>query len=486
MSTLDLTPREYADQFMQKLRALGDGRDWIFDEAGQRLRTNAAGVAAGAQSVISLASFYRDWTRRPPRARAEHLQNAAQTVLNAAIPENFQEARAKLIPIVRGASDRGEAIVLAKSGASNLLFRPICDDLEAGLAFEGPHSLIRLSTTHIASWDVSEDQAFAIALENLRSRSSRPLKEIAPDTYLSTWNDDLDSARMLLTDYMVEYVTMGTPVVMVPSKNKLLLTSDKNEAGLEQLVRHAEESVGNPRALSPLMLRLVNGQWTRFEPPGFRIRLNNLRKSYRAEQYDRQKRFLDERLRMEGREVFVANYLIGKGDEETPLMSACSWTKGVKSLLPAVDMICFADPEAGTAEGFAVHWKPVAAIAGKLMRQTNDRPPRFYVSAFPDAEQLVQLRKAAVNPQASAARPKPKSGAAKGKGAGRSERPAFEWRALLGALICWPLVWLAASYVGAIEDVWLTGLCYLGMLGLSLGGLVYAARALSSLWTKPQ
>jgi uncharacterized integral membrane protein len=498
MSTLEtISPREYADQFMQKLRALGDGRDWIFEEAEQRLRAAAAASAIGNGSpqVVSLGNLYREWMRKPPRARAEHMQTAVLGILQGYIPEAFEEVRAKLMPIVRSAAERGEAMILSKGGTTELLFRPICDDLEAGLAFDSPHSVIRLSTSHFARWGVSEDEAFAIALENLRARSSKPMKEIGPDTYVSVWNDDFDAARMLLTDYMLDYVSMGAPVVMVPARNKLLLTSDRNDMGLEQLLRHAEEGVGSPKAMSPLMLRLINGQWSRFEPPGFAVRLNNLRKTFRGEQYDKQKRLLDERLRMEGRSILVAAYLIGKGDEDTPVMSACSWTKGIKSLLPAVDMICFSDPEAEAADGFAVHWKPVATIAGKLMRQTNDRPPRFYVSAYPDAQQLALLREAAINPDAAPAKAKPKAKTgAKAKPAVKAHdgpKPAktksasnFEWGAVLGVLICWPLLWLAAINVGTVENIYLSIPYYLGMLGLALAGLVYLARIVIVLWPR--
>jgi hypothetical protein len=259
-----------------------------------------------------------------------------------------------------------------------------------------PVNILRLCTSHLSSWNLSEQESFAIALDNLRARSAKPMKELAPGTYESAWDDDHDPARLLLTDVLQRHATRGAPVVMAPSRGKLLLTGDQDAAGITLMVRRAEHELSQPRSMSPLMLRLVDGRWTKFEPSAHAAKLHSLRLVSEGQAYTNQKQLLDERPTQQGEKIFVANYMVGRGPDGTPSRSACVWSKGVVSLLPKTELLTFVDPHGDKADAVVIEWSRAIPVIGHLMRETVDIPPRFYVADCPDDDQLARLRQVAV------------------------------------------------------------------------------------------
>ncbi len=136
-------------------------------------------------------------------------------------------------------------------------------------------------------------------------------------TYESAWDDDHEPARLLLTDVLQRHAIRGAPVVMVPGRNKLLFTGDQDDAGIALLVRRAEHALSQPRSMSPLMLRLVEGKWTKLEPAAHAAKLHSLRLVSEGQAYANQKQLLDERSTQQGKNIFVANYMAGRGPDGT-------------------------------------------------------------------------------------------------------------------------------------------------------------------------
>lgn len=398
MSTSSIATRtDYATLFMQQLRALGDNRRWDWDESTGRLtfsNPDLAGSSAG--QIVNLDNLYREWLQESAALRPDRLRQGAMSVLQQRIPEAADEVRPHLLPLIRNAADRGQAIVLSDKNAPGLVYRPLCDSLEIQLGYDTSVNILRVCTNHLSTWKLSEAESFAIALDNLRALSAKPMKELAPGTYESAWNDDHDPARLLLTEVLQRHATRGAPVVMVPGRDKLLLTGDQDDAGIALVVRRAEHALSQPRSMSPLMMRLVEGKWTNFEPPAQAAKLHSLRLIAEGQAYTSQKQLLDERSKQQGRNLFVANYMVGRGPDGTPLRSACAWSKGVAALLPKTELLSLVDPQGDAADAVVIEWSRAMPVIGDLMRETGDIPARFYVADYPDNGQLARLRQAAV------------------------------------------------------------------------------------------
>jgi hypothetical protein len=300
------------------------------------------------------------------------------------------------LPLIRNAADRGTVMIMDEKNVSGLVYRPLCDSLEIHLGYDKPDNVLSVSINQLSNWHLSEQESFDIALENLRARSAKPMKKLVAGTYESDWDDYHDPARLLLPDVLQRHAVRGAPVVMVPGKGKLLLTGDQDAAGMALMVRRAERELTQPRALSPLMLRLLEGRWTKFEPSAHAAKLHGLRLGADAQAYTYQKQFLDERAARRSEDIFVANYMLGQGSDGVPSRSACAWSKGVVALLPKTELLTFVEPNGDPADAVVIEWSQAIPIIGHLMRETGDIPARFYVADYPDKEQLARLREAAL------------------------------------------------------------------------------------------
>ena len=398
---------EYATLFTQQLRMLGDTRQWEWDEPAGRLKpASPADGSAAPLEFIYLDSLYREWLRLAAAARPDGLRQAAQSMLHRSVPEGVDDVRAHLLPLVRAAADRGQAIILSPTGQPGLVHRALCGSLEIQLGVDTPTNIMRVGDSQLAKWNLSAEEAFAIALDNLRAMSVQPMRAMAPGIYESAWADDHDAARLLLIDVLQRHPITGAPVVAVPVRGRLLLTGDQNASGVAALVRQLELAQEQPRAMPPQLLRLVDGQWTDFVPAAHVPRLRALRLQSEGQACANQKHLLDERAKKRGEDIFVASLMVGRDADGTPSRSACVWSKGVVALLPKAELLSLVDPHGDKADAVVIDWDLAMPVVGHLMRKTGDVPPRFHVTAYPDADQLARLRQAAAaNPLERAAAP---------------------------------------------------------------------------------
>ncbi len=402
------TLTEYATLFMQQLRALGDTRRWEWDEPAGRLKPAApADGSAAPIEFIYLNSLHAEWLRLAPAARAEGLRQAAQSMLKQPVPQTADEVRAHLLPLVRAAADRGLAMIVSPKGDAGVVHRALCGDLEIQLGLDTPVNILRVGDSHLATWKLSEQEAFALALDNLRAMSAKPMHAMAPGIYESAWADDHDAARLLLVDVVQRHSIRGTPVVAVPVRGRLLLTGDQDVTGIAALVRQLELAQEQPRAMPPQLLRLVDGQWTDFVPAAHATRLHALRLLSQGQAYAAQKQLLDERAIQRGEDIFVANLMVGRDPDGTPSRSACVWSKGVAALLPKAELLSLVDPHGDRADAVVVAWDLALPVVGELMRETGDVPPRFHVTTYPDESRLARLRQAAAANPLKRATPPP-------------------------------------------------------------------------------
>jgi uncharacterized protein YtpQ (UPF0354 family) len=380
---------EYAEHLMSALRGGGDTRSWKYEpEAGRLLETGLA--ASAVPGVINLPNMHRDYINAGPEGREECMRRQVAGMTQIAIPSSFAEVVAKLRPVIRSTTERG---VLKLQGfntlpGSEIAYRPLCESIEIGVAYDGEFNVARLNEGKLKEWGVTFDEAFDIAVDNLRLESHKPWLALRDGVFLSQFGDYYDASRLLLTDVLYRQPIAGAPVVMAPNRTVLLLTGDRNEAGLQTLLELAEQALAEPRSLPPLMLRWSGAAWEKFVPEKLAAKLHKLRLNELAVDYQDQQAKLNDMHTREGLDIFVAQHSIAQRKDGEQL-SFCVWSESVHSLLPDTDYVALHRPS--TKQTAFVSRHEFRHQFRDFFEPTEHLPIRYEVRRFPDIAVFEEL-----------------------------------------------------------------------------------------------
>jgi hypothetical protein len=198
---------------------------------------------------------------------------------------------------------------------------------------------------------------------------------------------------MLLDEVVRRCPVKGTPVVLVPHRDLLLITGSEDEDGLRQVATRSLRAVMAPRAVDGRAMRLTPEGWVPFMPERLNDAWADFRKLElftRARDYDEQTQRLDKLYEERGEDVFVAAFTPYQ-DEHGRSISYAVWLKGVDTLLPRTEVIFFMDPALGEeAPPVAIaRWDEVAkAVGALLVPEEGLYPERYRVKGFPSEQQL--------------------------------------------------------------------------------------------------
>lgn len=306
------------------------------------------------------------------------------------VPSDFEEVRAKLRPVIRRTTERGAANFHLKAGPQgrSMAFRPSCENMEIGIAYDGEFNIARLGEGKLKEWGITFDEAYDVAIDNLRAQSATPFMVLRNAVFASQFGDFYDASRLLLTDLLYRQPINGAPVVMVPNRTVLLLTGDRNPEGLKLMLDIAIEERAKPRPLPPLMLRWDGHGWQSFVPPGLESKLQELRVQELLADYQDQVQFLNQAHERDGIKIFVAKYLAYKG-ETGDVFSACTWTAVVHSLLPKTDIVVLLRLRDNKCA--FLPWAELVAACGEFLKPSGNLPIRYKVDGFPADDVFLAL-----------------------------------------------------------------------------------------------
>jgi uncharacterized protein YtpQ (UPF0354 family) len=383
------TQLEYAESFISALRESGDTRSWRYEqERGRLVETEL--VAGAVPGIINLPNMHREYVDAGPEGRKECMRRQVAGMTQRFVPHSFAEAKAKLMPVIRSTTERGVIKLQGFSSApgTEMAYRALCESIEIGIAYDGEFNVMRLNDATLKQWGVTLDDALDVAVDNLRLQSSKPWLALQNGVFLSQFGDFYDASRLLLTDVLYRQPIAGAPVVMAPNRAVLLLTGDRNEAGLQTLLEVAEQALAQTRSLPPLMLRWSGTAWEKFVPEVLAEKLHRLRLRELAADYQDQQVALNDLHAREGRDVFVAQHTVvqRKGGEQR---SICVWTEGVHSLLPDTDFIALYRPS--TKQTAFVPRQDFRQQFMNMVKPTEYLPIRHEVEQFPDAGVFQEL-----------------------------------------------------------------------------------------------
>lgn len=371
------------------LRAEGFSGPIQIDNANFRLLLGDNGA-----QVFNLDNFYRDYCRVRKAERKNVMQGYLKSMVGNDLPATFAEAKSKLLPILRSRSLIEYVALSSKADSGvNVLpaSQPFSTDTLIMLAYDTEHSMMTLSGSSLADWGVSFDTALAAAIDNLRDATVASFEQIIPGLFVATWNDAYDTSRLLFPDVIHQIGLGGDPLVMIPTRGRLLVASSNDRAAQLAMVGAAGQLVEEEgRQVSALMYRYEQGRAIEYVPPDPEVAavLMEFRRRMLADDYAGQKESLDKSYEENGTDLFVASYQILSSKKTGRETSFSVWTEGVDTVLPETDLVALvstAEQEAGGAEPpKLVGWHDLQAALGPFERLPDRYPARYRPVNFPD------------------------------------------------------------------------------------------------------
>jgi uncharacterized protein YtpQ (UPF0354 family) len=358
-------------------------------------------AAAPAGSNLYLHNAYADYCKAKKADRRAVVLKYVQVTRAVEIPDDYALAKKSLLPVIRNKADASVLDLMLKAEHAevrpNEVAIPLAGNVVIAIGYDTEHTMMRVMEYQLVKWGISEEDVLAASIENLRDRSADQFERLGPGCWISTWGDYYDPSRLLLQDMIRRLPVKGEPVVLAPSPHRLLVTGANDEPGLALLAKLGTEMLeSETKKLSGTALQLKGDTWQAFDIDGVVCpELADLQRRFLDYDYAQQKDLLDTLHEKTGDDIFVGTYLLYRKKDSLRLASNSVWTKGALTYLPVADRLTFVIPEPN--EVIVVPWQAAVAIVAHQMTPLDLYPERFKVTEFPNAEQLVKLRAAALN-----------------------------------------------------------------------------------------
>lgn len=392
------TLEQFAQLAIQAFADAGNPSQLRYDAEDCRLLGSGDGAL-----VINLDNGYRAYCAAPRRQRQQALANFIQGMMAPSLPASFAAARASLRPLIRGRGTLEYLRLLPETLSGEAARTPLIDayapfssDSVIMLACDSERSIQTLTGATLIEWGVSFDDALAAATDNLRDMTVCNFEQVAPGVYLGGWNDAYESSRLLFADLFYRMALGGEPVVMAPSRHKLLVASANNKQaliGMLALARSYAEQEG--RQVSSLMYRFEQGKPVEFIPDDANLAqlAAELKKLFLLEDYQSQKNMLDKLNDKAKLDLFVASYKLLQSPASGRIQSYGVWTDNVDTLLPEVDKVALVryHEESGEPDMRVVEWAELRAHTRELQHSVPGYPARYRLPKFPSRALLDAL-----------------------------------------------------------------------------------------------
>ncbi len=359
------------------------------DQPGFRLLLGDDG-----QQIFNLNNFYRDYCRVSKAERKHVMQRYVKSMIGNELPKAFADAKSKLLPILRSRSVIEYVALTATGdlGASGLpACAPFSTDTVIMLAYDTEHAMMTLTASTLADWGVSFDTALAAATDNLRDATIASFDQVAPGLFIGTWDDVYETSRLLFPDIVHQLGVGGEPLIMIPTRSRLMVVSANDRAAQLNMIRMARQFVEDEgRQVSALMYRYQQGRAVEYatSDPEIGALMAEFLHSTLADDYAGQKEMLEKSHENNGVDVFVASYQVLSSKESGRQASFSVWTENVDTLLPETDLVALvstAELEDGrSGPPKLVAWRDVQAATGNFERLSERYPARYRPTNFPD------------------------------------------------------------------------------------------------------
>jgi uncharacterized protein YtpQ (UPF0354 family) len=353
---------------------------------------------ANGPQTLFLANIYAETRDLSPAERAMRIQRFAAIAesVDQDVDLSWDEARERLVPVLRSAT-----VFQSFAAEKAPLRRPFLPFLIECVALDSDASMSFVNRGHADKWGVDAAAIFEAAQAN----AARYFGEDDVARYpggSQHWHvardDSYETSRLLLHGWLAGFAgrVAGRPVAIVPSRSRLIVGGDGDEAGLRELIEGAQrEFSAAARRLSPVLYtvdddgRVIPLALPPTHPLANDVALKQL--VFASYEYGAQQEYLQQAV---GDDTFVASMTAIQRDDGSTF-SYTTWAEDVPSLLPRADLIFFAGE--GDAKAFGVPWARVIDLVGDcLCLEPGHDPPRWRTDRWPDAVTLEKLRADAV------------------------------------------------------------------------------------------
>lgn len=390
-----LTEEAFAQKIIKAAREAGfsDALEYVPNEF--RLKHGDGGY-------FNLHNAFRDYQSADKAHKPDVLNGYASTLVSykQQAPQTFEDVKPLLRPVIRNLAMLEEVRLhhIRTEGwesAKTAVYQTLGKDCVTLLGVDYPETTSTLTDGPKENWGVSLDEALSVAVSNLRETTPDAFDEIVPGLYVGRWNDSYDTSRVLLPDVLQRAPIKGRPVFMIPTRDVLMVTGDKDEDGIRHMVEVSFKAMENGRVVSSQVYTYDDQRIVPFisHDETLLSRMASLEHMLLQGNYHVQKEQLDTIHDEQNTDVFVASYqLFELKDGNGKTFSMCSWTETVDTLLPKTDRVALVQPQAdGTVQTRIVDWHELEAKLGELLTPVSVYPPRYRTLGFPTAAQLSQL-----------------------------------------------------------------------------------------------
>jgi len=389
------SPDQFAKLFVAAARKQGFEGDVTYKADEFRL-------LLGEGSYFNLHNAYHAYCNTQGAQQKRALQGFASALAGSkqATPQHATVIRPMLRAVIRSRTALEDVRLHhvrteGDDSAFHPAFQPFGDDCVVLLALDHPDAISTLTNGPEAAWQMTYDEALAIAIDNLRDAPDH-FTELAPGVYRGAWGDGYDISRALLPDMIERVPVRGRPVFMMPTRDVLLVSGDNDHNGMTMMVELCHQALTQGRSVSAHMYHYEERQALRYVPKDSSLaqRQAHLARLLDKSDYDAQKATLDHIHEEQGMDIYVANYNLFTADDD-PVMSfsLASWTRGVDTSLPKVDRLALVRPEAEDELGEVrvVSWEQSAHLLEPLLTKEPGYPVRYRTRGFPEDAQLAEL-----------------------------------------------------------------------------------------------
>ncbi|MGR3890483.1 DUF1444 family protein [Pseudomonas sp. 1152_12] len=393
--TRPLTEDAFAEKVIKAAREAGFSEPLEYVPKEFRLKHGDGGY-------FNLHNAFSDYQSADKAHKSDVLKGYVSTLLSyrKEAPQSFEDVKLLLRPVIRNLAMLEEVrLHHVRSEGWDAPFATVHQTLGKDcvtlLAVDYPETTSTLTEGPKENWGVSLGEALAVAVSNLREATWDAFDEIVPGLYVGRWNDGYDTSRVLLPDVLQRAAIKGRPVFMIPTRDILMVTGDKDEEGIRHMVEVSFKAMEAGRAVSSQVYTYDDKRIVPFisQDETLKARMASLEHRLLQGNYHVQKEQLDTIHEEQKIDVFVATYtLFELKDSNGKTFSMCSWTETVDTLLPKTDRVALVQIQPdGTAQTQVVEWDELEAKLGELLTPASLYPPRYRTLGFPTAVQLNQL-----------------------------------------------------------------------------------------------
>ncbi len=382
---IELSKDDFAQLMIDRIHQAGEKGFIAYQPEEFRLR--GEGVRSAA---LMLGNAYKEYCGADEEIRERVIRLWVRNWFSLLrdMPEDFEDVRPDLLPIVRSRShfELNQLRSIVESGTPiSWPYVPLGEHFGVALVYDLPDAMRSVPQANLDAWGLTLYEALEIASQNL---ADLPAKFIGPQSgdgvYLSATGDNYDASRILSPELIGQFRVQGDPVAMIANRDNLIVAGADDSAGLEAMLKLATEALKQLRPISSIAVRFDGEEWVPWLPEASHALYHPFRRLYfdaLGRDYAEQKELLDRLHAKTNKNVFVATFNVVQ-DPQGRLLSYAVWTESAETLLPETDLVVFGGRESKPS---MVPWSGAMEAVGHLLEPVDIYPPRYCVREFPSA-----------------------------------------------------------------------------------------------------